>query len=161
MPSRLRGRAGQPSRPRSGRVRKIVAQHRCTGRRRRAPPARNAGMIYGYARVSTDAQDYTSQLAQLKAAGCESIPREDHRHDRRMAAASQADHPANRRLLAAERLLKAGGDLCLGRNGTANDGDGSTERYRESLIPPRFAGHGILSVRQGEPNCQTNRRPHR
>jgi hypothetical protein len=33
-------------------------------------------MIYGYARVSTDAQDFTSQLAQLKAAGCEKIFRE-------------------------------------------------------------------------------------
>jgi hypothetical protein len=36
----------------------------------------NAGMIYGYARASTDAQDLTSQLAQLKAAGCENVFRE-------------------------------------------------------------------------------------
>src|SRR4051812_16715766 len=36
----------------------------------------NRGMIYGYARVSTGAQDLTSQLAQLKAAGCEKVFRE-------------------------------------------------------------------------------------
>ena len=34
------------------------------------------GMIYGYARVSTDAQDLTSQLSQLRAAGCEKVFRE-------------------------------------------------------------------------------------
>src|SRR5271170_5935700 len=36
----------------------------------------NRGMIYGYARVSTEAQDLTSQLAQLTAAGCEKVFRE-------------------------------------------------------------------------------------
>jgi DNA invertase Pin-like site-specific DNA recombinase len=33
-------------------------------------------MIYGYARASTDAQDLTNQVAQLKAAGCATIFRE-------------------------------------------------------------------------------------
>jgi DNA invertase Pin-like site-specific DNA recombinase len=33
-------------------------------------------MIYGYARVSTAAQDETGQVRQLKAAGCEKIFRE-------------------------------------------------------------------------------------
>src|SRR5260370_16740211 len=36
----------------------------------------NPGMIYGYARVSTAAQDETGQVRQLKAAGCEKVFRE-------------------------------------------------------------------------------------
>ena len=36
----------------------------------------NAGMICGYTRISTDAQDFTSQVAELKAAGCATIFRE-------------------------------------------------------------------------------------
>jgi DNA invertase Pin-like site-specific DNA recombinase len=36
----------------------------------------NAGMIYGYARVSTAAQDETGQVRQLKAAGCEKVFRD-------------------------------------------------------------------------------------
>ncbi len=50
-------------------------------------------MIYGYARVLTDAQVLTCQLAQLCQCTTQggrlrkSVPREDHRHDRRLAAA--------------------------------------------------------------------------
>jgi DNA invertase Pin-like site-specific DNA recombinase len=36
----------------------------------------NPGMIYGYARVSTAAQDETGQVRQLKAVGCEKVFRE-------------------------------------------------------------------------------------
>src|SRR3954471_20819697 len=36
----------------------------------------NRGMIYGYARVSTAAQDESGQVSQLRAAGCEKIFRE-------------------------------------------------------------------------------------
>jgi DNA invertase Pin-like site-specific DNA recombinase len=36
----------------------------------------NQGVIYGYARVSTAAQDLANQLAQLRAAGCEKVFRE-------------------------------------------------------------------------------------
>jgi DNA invertase Pin-like site-specific DNA recombinase len=53
-----------------------------------------SNMIFGYPRVSTDAQDLTSQLAQLKAAGCERVFREK-------ISGATADRPQLRRLLAA------------------------------------------------------------
>ncbi|MBV9066246.1 MAG: recombinase family protein [Methylobacteriaceae bacterium] len=49
-------------------------------------------MIYGYARVSTDAQDLAAQIADLKAAGCERIYREK-------ISGATADRPQLRKLL--------------------------------------------------------------
>jgi DNA invertase Pin-like site-specific DNA recombinase len=57
----------------------------------------DAGMIYGYARVSTVAQDLASQLAQLKAAGCEKVFREK-------ITGTTADRPQLKKLM---RVLAA------------------------------------------------------
>jgi len=48
------------------------------------------GMICGYGSVSTDARDLTTQLAQLKGAGCERIFREK-------TGGATADRPQARR----------------------------------------------------------------
>ena len=52
----------------------------------------NAGMIYGYARVSTAAQDESGQVAQLRAAGCETVFREK-------ITGTTADRPKLRKLM--------------------------------------------------------------
>ena len=49
-------------------------------------------MIYGYAHVSTDAQDLSNQLAVLKAAGCEKVFRDK-------LTGAHADRPQFQRLL--------------------------------------------------------------
>ena len=59
-------------------------------------------MIYGYARVSTEAQDLTSQLAQLKGAGCEKVFREK-------LTGTTADRPQLRKLMA----VLAHGDVVI------------------------------------------------
>ena len=51
-------------------------------------------MIYGYARVSTDTQDLTNQLAQLKGAGCEKTFREK-------ISGATAERPQLKKLMAA------------------------------------------------------------
>ena len=62
----------------------------------------NYSMIYGYARVSTDAQDLTNQVAQLKAAGCGVIFREK-------ISGATADRPQLKKLMAA----LAAGDVVI------------------------------------------------
>jgi hypothetical protein len=58
---------------------------------------RIGGMIYGYARVSTAAQDETGQVRQLKAAGCEKVFREE-------ITGTTADRPQLGKLIRSSRV---------------------------------------------------------
>src|SRR5688500_6601883 len=59
-------------------------------------------MIYGYARVSTDGQSVTSQIAALNEAGCDSVFRET-------ASGARSDRSQLKKLLA----VVSEGDLLL------------------------------------------------
>jgi DNA invertase Pin-like site-specific DNA recombinase len=65
-------------------------------------------MIYSYARVSTNAQDLSSQLTQLKAAGCEKVFREK-------ITGTTADRPQLKKLMD----TFAPGDVVITRPSTA------------------------------------------
>jgi DNA invertase Pin-like site-specific DNA recombinase len=69
----------------------------------------NESMIYGYARVSTAAQDETGQVRQLKAAGCEKVFREK-------ITGTTADRPKLAKLI----KVLASGDMSLPQRLTAS-----------------------------------------
>jgi DNA invertase Pin-like site-specific DNA recombinase len=54
-------------------------------------------MIYGYARVSTEAQDLTGSTAQLKATGCQKISREK-------ITGTTGDRPQLKKLMSSRQL---------------------------------------------------------
>jgi Resolvase, N terminal domain len=90
-------------------------------------------MIYGYARVSTAAEDESGQVAQLKTAGCEKVFREK-------VTGTTADRPQLKRLMrrlapgdiviatavewraGVARLGRAGGESRIGRRCAGGDG---------------------------------------
>jgi DNA invertase Pin-like site-specific DNA recombinase len=88
---------------------------------------------YGYARVSTEAQDLTSQLAELKGAGCEKVFREK-------LTGTSADRPQLRKLI----TKLAHGDVVI-----IPAVDGLSRDMTDLLIIAREmqkAGAGIRSI---------------
>jgi hypothetical protein len=123
-------------------------------------------MIYGYARVSTEAQDLTSQLAQLKGAGCEKVFREK-------ITGTTADRPQLRKLMAAlahgdvviipavDRLSRDTTDLLI----IAREIDCVPTclvfgvRFRKSGSSPRNRVRSVLPLRT-DARHHWSRRPH-
>jgi resolvase-like protein len=89
-------------------------------------------MIYGYARVSTAAQDLGPHVAQLKAAGCEKIFREK-------ITGTTADRPQLRKLMA----VLTHGDVVITRRLTGSRATQPTFW----LSPATCSAPGLASVR--------------
>lgn len=101
-------------------------------------------MIYGYARVSTEAQELRSQLAQLKAAGCEKIFQEK---ESRM----REDRPQLEKLL---KSLKSNDVLIV----VATDRLGGGPRLLLNILDAiRTSGAGFKSL--AEPHINTTASP--
>lgn len=101
-------------------------------------------MIYGYARVSTEAQELRSQLAQLKEAGCEKIFQEK---ESRM----REDRPQLEKLL---KLLTAEDVLIV----VATDRLGGGPRLLLNILDAiRTSGAGFKSL--AEPHIDTTASP--
>jgi Resolvase, N terminal domain len=106
-------------------------------------------MIYGYARVSTEAQDLTGSTAQLKAAGCQKIFREK-------ITRTTADRPQLKKLTAAlthgdvviipavDRLSRDTTDLLVTAREMQRAGAGIRSLASRSLIRPRNLPRSFL-----------------
>jgi DNA invertase Pin-like site-specific DNA recombinase len=109
----------------------------------------NRGMIYGYARVSTEAQDLTGSTAQLNAAGCQKIFREK-------ITGTTADRPQLKKLIAVlahgdvvnipavDRLSRDTTDLLVIAREMQRAGAGIRSLAELFLIRPRILPRSFL-----------------
>src|SRR3954447_11194696 len=79
-------------------------------------------MIYGYARVSTDAQDLAIQLDTLRAADCEKVSHGRRRGQRRPASAQAPDARALAAIVQRSAMIKSPGGYLRNLTGKARAG---------------------------------------
>ncbi len=102
-------------------------------------------MILGYARVSTDAQDLTSQVAALKAAGCEKVFRDT-------LTGAHAERPQLQTLL---RTVTQGDVVPSVPMTTRHRPPGSLPLRSFDMVMPRTTAAAILSAGGAEHSPQT------
>jgi len=103
-------------------------------------------MKYGYARVSTDAQDLSNQVAQLKAAGCAAIFRE------KMSGAT-AERPQLKKLMAKGVAAKLERRRIMERTarGRADAKKRGVKFGRKPILTPHQQKEARARVDAGEP----------